>query len=98
MNKDGYIRQVNDIKAPEDLKMKISDIGKSAPKKKKGKWKAAVVAAACTVLVFTAVMPLFAGSLKAAQSDGSMNYAQEALTKIMCNRRHTLRAVKKQAA
>lgn len=51
MNKDDYIKAVDEITAPDSLKEKIENAKKDAPKKKKFPLKAVAAIAACFVLV-----------------------------------------------
>lgn len=75
MNKDNYIKAVDEITAPDSLKEKIETAKNKAPKKSKVPYKAIGAIAACLVLVagiFTSVNGMKMGSQKYS-SDGIYN-------------------------
>lgn len=65
MNKDEYIKELDNIKAPDELKKRILDSKdskeKSRQKKKVRPWQIIAAAVACVVVV-TAIIPLFASA------------------------------------
>ena len=69
MNKDDYIKELDNIKAPESLKQKISETQKQHKKKKIKPWKFAAIAAAL-VIVFVGISPAFSGASKSDSAQG----------------------------